>query len=80
MKDAIRVMHTHIKDYKVGHLRIELTAQEADGCQLMLTARSVHNKILWRTYLANEYGVPKTYTSVQEAVEDADIRMKALLN
>ena len=71
-------MDTHLKDYKLGDLRIELTAQEADGCQMLLTAKSRNNKVLWRTYITNEYGLPKTFQSIAEALADVDSRMKAL--
>jgi hypothetical protein len=67
-----------LKDYKFGNVRIELTVERRNGCQMLLTARSRDNHVLWRTYLTDEYGHTKTYQSVSEALQDVDTRMKAL--
>lgn len=71
-------MDLHLKEYKVGNIRIELTVLEKDGCKMVLTAKDKNNEILWKTYVTDDFGRTKIYTSVEDALEDADARMKSL--
>ena len=71
-------MDIHLKEYKVGNIRIELTVQGKDGCKMVLTAKDRNNEILWKTYVTDDFGRTKIYPSVEEALEDADARMKSL--
>lgn len=71
-------MDIHLKDYSFGNLRIELTVQNNDGCKMILTAKTSNNEILWKTYMTDEFGKAKVYPSLNEALEDADMRMKSL--
>lgn len=71
-------MEIHLKEYKVGNIRIELAVQEKDGCKMVLTAKDSNNEILWRTFVTDGVGKAKIYSSVREALEDADARMKLL--
>jgi hypothetical protein len=71
-------MDIHLKDYTFDKMRIELTVQNTEGCKMILTAKTFTNEILWKTYMTDEFGKAKVYPSLDEALQDADIRMKSL--
>jgi hypothetical protein len=66
------------KEVLIGNLTIEFSVIEKDGCRVTFTAKDDEHRRIWRTELTDEDGSVKIYSSVQEAINDANRKLKSI--
>jgi bacterioferritin (cytochrome b1) len=66
------------KEVLIGNLTIEYSVIEKDGCRVTFTAKDEEHRRIWRTELTDEDGHVKVYSSVQEAINDANRKLKSI--
>jgi hypothetical protein len=66
------------KEVLIGNLTIEFSVIEKDGCRVTFTAKDDEHRRIWRTELTDEDGSVKIYPSVQEAINDANRKLKSI--
>ncbi|HEY0653873.1 MAG TPA: hypothetical protein VGD65_12130 [Chryseosolibacter sp.] len=68
------------KEVQIGELTIEYSVIEKDGCRVTFTAKDDEHRRIWRTELTDANGNAKIYSSVQEAINDANRKLKNISN
>ena len=64
------------KEVLIGNLTIEYSVIDKDGCRVTFTAKDDEHRRIWRTELTDEDGNVKVYSSVQDAINDANRKLK----
>ncbi len=67
------------KEVRIGDLKIELSIVEKDGCRVTLTAKDIENRRIWRTELTDEEGHVNVYRNRQEAISEANKKLRSML-
>ena len=60
------------REVDLGSLKIEISIVEHGGYTVYLTAKDIDDRRLWRTALTDADGHIRVYTSVSEAVSEAE--------
>lgn len=66
------------KEVLIGDLTIEYSVIEKEGCRVTFTAKDDEHRRIWRTELTDEDGNVKIYPTVQEAINDANRKIKSI--
>jgi hypothetical protein len=66
------------KEVQIGQLTIEYAVIDKDGCRVTFTAKDDEHRRIWRTELTDSDGNPKVYPNVQEAINDANRKLKSI--
>ena len=66
------------KEVQIGQLTIEYSVIDKDGCRVTFTAKDDEHRRIWRTELTDSDGNAKVYSNVQEAVSDANRKLKSI--
>ena len=64
------------KEVSIGHLTIEYSIIEKDGCRVTFTAKDEEHRRIWRTDLTDADGNTKVYSNVQDAIKDANQKLR----
>lgn len=64
------------KEVQIGELTIEYSVIEKDGCRVTFTAKDDEHRRIWRTELTDSNGNAKIYPNVQEAINDANRKLR----
>jgi hypothetical protein len=66
------------KEVLIGNLTIEYSVIDKEGCRVTFTAKDEEHRRIWRTELTDEDGNVKVYPSMQDAINDANRKLKAI--
>lgn len=66
------------KEVQIGQLTIEYSVIDKDGCRVTFTAKDDEHRRIWRTELTDSDGNAKVYPNVQEAIKDANRKLKSI--
>jgi hypothetical protein len=64
------------KEVQIGQLTIEYAVIDKDGCRVTFTAKDDEHRRIWRTELTDAEGNPKVYQSPQEAINEANKKLR----
>lgn len=64
------------REVDLGTLRIEISIVEHGGYKVYLTAKDKDDRRLWNTALTDAEGSVKVYSSVSDAIADAEITIE----
>ena len=70
--DEMGVKIEFLREVDLGSLKIEISIVENWGYKVYLTAKDLDDRRLWRTALTDADGNVKEYTSVSEAIIEAE--------
>jgi hypothetical protein len=66
------------KEVLIGNLTIEYSIIDKDGCRVTFTAKDDEHRRIWRTELTDQDGNVKVYPTVQDAILDANRKLKSI--
>ncbi len=66
------------REVVIGALTIEYSVIDKDGCRVTFTAKDVEHRRIWRTELTDAEGNAKVYSTVQEAIADANRKLNRI--
>lgn len=66
------------REVVIGALTIEYSVIDKDGCRVTFTAKDDEHRRIWRTELTDADGNAKVYSTVQEAIADANRKLNRI--
>jgi hypothetical protein len=65
-------------EVQIGQLTIQYAVIDKEGCRVTFTAKDDEHRRIWRTELTDPNGNVKIYPNVQDAVADAQRKLKSI--